>query len=60
METMARWEAVKDDYIQKGEFSLEEYNKVSVSKSKTSTAFSALPPPEIYHDEGDFDDELTW
>ncbi len=60
METMARWEAVKDDYIQKGEFSLEEYNKVSVSKSKTSTAFSALPPPEIDHDEGEFDDELTW
>ncbi|HON45853.1 MAG TPA: vWA domain-containing protein, partial [Planctomycetota bacterium] len=45
METMARWEAVRDDYIQKGEFSLEEYNKVSVSKSKTSTAYSALPPP---------------
>lgn len=60
METMARWEAVKLDYIQKGEFSLEEYNKVSVSKSKTSTAYSALPPPEISIDDIDFDDELTW
>lgn len=60
IETMARWEAVKDDYIKKGEFSLEEYNKVSVSKSKTSTAYSALPPPEISTQDGGFDDEWTW
>ncbi len=60
LETMARWEAVKDDYIQKGEFSLEEYNKVSVSKSKTSTAYSALPPPEVTLNDGGFDDGLTW
>ncbi len=60
LETMGRWEAVKDDYIRKGEFSLEEYNKVSVSKSKTSTAYSALPPPETSGGDGGFDDELTW
>ena len=60
-ETMGRWEAVKEDYIKKGEFSLEEYNKVCISKSKTSTAYSALPPPEICMDDDmDFDDELTW
>lgn len=60
LETMQRWEAVKDDYIRKGEFSLEEYNKVSVSKSKTSTAYSALPPPEVTGSQGGFDDEFTW
>ena len=57
LETMERWEAVKEDYIKKGEFSLEEYNKVCISKSKTSTAYSSLPPPEV---SGDLDDELTW
>ena len=59
-ETMARWEAVRDDYIEKEEFSLEEYNKVSVSKSKTSSAYSALPPPEVHDLDDGFDDELTW
>ncbi len=58
METMTRWEAVRDDYIKKGEFSLEEYNKVAVSKTKTSTAYSALPPPDTW-DEA-YDDDLTW
>ena len=58
METMARWEAVKDDYIQKGEFSLEEYNKVAISKSKTSTAYVSLPPPDVATE--DTDDELAW
>jgi hypothetical protein len=56
METMARWEAVKEDYIQKGEFSLEEYNKVAISKSKTSTAYASLPPPDVAPE--DMDDEL--
>lgn len=58
METMSRWEAVKEDYITKGEFSLEEYNKVAISKSKTSSAYVSLPPPEVTTD--DMDDELAW
>lgn len=58
METMSRWEAVKEDYIRKGEFSLEEYNRVSVSKSKTSTTYSALPPPEVSGEE--LIDDLPW
>ena len=58
-ETMERWKAVRDDYIEKGEFSLEEYNTISVSKSKTSTAYSALPPPD--DDLVDFDEhEMDW
>lgn len=47
LETMTRWEAVKDDFIRKREFSLEEYNRISVSKSKTSTTYASLPPPEV-------------
>lgn len=58
METMARWEAVRDSYISKGQFSLEEYNSVAVSKSKTSAAYSALPPPDILDEH--YDDELAW
>jgi hypothetical protein len=58
METMTRWEAVKEDYINKGEFSLEEYNKVAISKSKTSSAYVSLPPPEVTTE--DMDDELAW
>lgn len=58
MEAMARWEAVRDSYIRKGQFSLEEYNNVSVSKSKTSAAYSALPPPDIIDEH--YDDDLAW
>jgi hypothetical protein len=55
-ENMMRWQAIRDDYVRKGDFSLEEYNRVSVFKSKTSAAYFALPPPEVCVDE--LEDEL--
>lgn len=56
METMSRWEAIKDDYIRKGVFSLEEYNTLTISKTKTGTSVACLPPPDI--NLSDIDDEL--